>query len=795
MILANSCQKKYHSYQKFLGILLLVLIGLVLFYPSPAHASYTTLSEHIDSMKNTWKYILSLIDYLVVVFLIFIAFANILHIQVDTYTVKKTLPSLILAVVLANLSFFICKMFVDFATVFIQGQEALVGHFAPPSASPPGGGNWSLLLIFYWTYFDKAMQDPSLFAGYLLLTGGAVAAALPTLGLSILLGMILNFVVFGLPAILFMIVLFLLFIRVLVVDLLVITSPMAFIFLGFPLTQKYFSWWWSQFMKWVFLAPAAYILWTLAIIIIKSITSQQSAFTGFAKFALTIGALYFSIKVPFWLGGNVMAAWAKPAQKAAALGAAGVKSAGKTGWNLGSNWWDKNVLPKTGIPSLRSMVASGKEMLTQSTQESTALGSAKTRQYVEGAQKVLTGGWDASKGRISLEEVAKMGGTQHYANAMMGQIREKADKNPRTEADAKAFLDQATNQGNFQEASIAALQLSKYRGLNTKEQKDFYDKFKDQNPDVIDGVMDMASRNSRSAEHGLPIASRVSKYQDPATGKTKTKFLEDDDKDTVLQNRQNDIMQRHWNSATISGREASIKNAVRELEEYTQSNPDGLGSDGMCKSAYHDGIRSFLTGIHTTKAGKELIEKYVEGRIDQLERGGMNFGTVAAISPSMLLADIRNLAFKSGNATVKPYEGLDHKNLDLLDKIDLGSRDPEEIKNKGKFAFNLLGRRAGIESEFLATKDALPKGLKDILEEQLKDSSGVIKLEKLANINVETDIKPRIHFSEHGHLGMVEKLKDLRGKMDAIDTNYGGSFDEMKRKIRDEINRASSSLV
>ncbi|TSC94423.1 MAG: Uncharacterized protein Athens101428_280, partial [Candidatus Berkelbacteria bacterium Athens1014_28] len=67
---------------------------------------------------NIWQQVMNIVNSLVLAAFIFIAFMNILRIQLDSYAVKKILPTFIMAVILANFSFLIARILLDFSNVF-----------------------------------------------------------------------------------------------------------------------------------------------------------------------------------------------------------------------------------------------------------------------------------------------------------------------------------------------------------------------------------------------------------------------------------------------------------------------------------------------------------------------------------------------------------------------------------------------------------------------------------------------------------------------------------------------------
>lgn len=280
-------------------------------------SSSVPLVPHITNsnfnISLVWKIILQLVDYCVVAFLIFISFANILRIQVDTYAIKKTIPTLVLGVIAANLSWFICKEIINFADILVQwiGSGLLTkANIANVSTSE------GLFYALFHQIYDSARIGKSVIplTGESLLIGLGLVTAFSSATFMIA---IVGVILVSIPMAIFVILGFLFLARLVVVDFLIIVSPLAFIALAFPMTQKLFQQWWSQFTRWVFMAPLAYLLLAFAVFIGAAIGSNPASTTGtldiilsgLLRYVMMGAAMYFAIKIPSMLGGGIMNAW------------------------------------------------------------------------------------------------------------------------------------------------------------------------------------------------------------------------------------------------------------------------------------------------------------------------------------------------------------------------------------------------------------------------------------------------------------------------------------------------------
>lgn len=270
---------------------------------------------------ESWKWVLVLTDLFLVVVLLFLGIVNILHIQYDTYAIKKMLPLLIVGVILANFSLLIMRMLIDASNIltksFMGGTDPgtmiheLVNALKFKSATSHG----------FFSNFGHGWQT----VGVLLLA---------TL-----------FAIFSSVAFLILGVMF--YIRYAAIVLLGIIAPLAFICMAFPPTQGLFKQWWGWTTKFVFMKPIAMFLLFFALKVKGS--GATMSLTGWI---IITALVYMAILVPWKLGGAVMAMWG------GAMGSLfGTKKGGwarkpvedwagekKKAWGLrANNWLNKNT--------------------------------------------------------------------------------------------------------------------------------------------------------------------------------------------------------------------------------------------------------------------------------------------------------------------------------------------------------------------------------------------------------------------------------------------------------------------
>lgn len=247
--------------------------------------------QTIDSkgVKEVFRWTLSLVNLLVLFFLLIIAFANILRIDVDTYSLQKVLVPLILGVLLANFGWLICRFFIEISTIL---YHALTNPFIPldPHHTSGGAGLFSAIANNGFGFGGLCGTDGK-FAGGIGVGSGLLGAFVGTALILVAGILILTLYV-------------LLVARVWIVTLLIVLSPLAFLSLGFPMTQQYFKKWWSTFFNWVFMAPASFLILVLAYQM-----SNISRDPSLTKYILITALLYYAVQVPFKMGGEWMTKW------------------------------------------------------------------------------------------------------------------------------------------------------------------------------------------------------------------------------------------------------------------------------------------------------------------------------------------------------------------------------------------------------------------------------------------------------------------------------------------------------
>ncbi|MCX6794458.1 MAG: hypothetical protein NTY31_00440 [Candidatus Falkowbacteria bacterium] len=211
-----------------LGVILVIVIkGLILI------ASY---QNFIGSPAVTlgWVIVRDICNMFFVVVLLIIAFGTILHLE--EYSYKKWLPKLILMAVLINFSKTICGLMIDAAQIVML---TFVNAF-----KDVGGANLTDIL---------GLSDIVTLAK----TEGTGATLWTVVG-----AYGLGFIYLLIAIVTIVTMMMMLVMRLVMIWLYVVLSPLAYLLSAFPGGQKYASQWWDEFVKNLIVGPVlAFFIW------------------------------------------------------------------------------------------------------------------------------------------------------------------------------------------------------------------------------------------------------------------------------------------------------------------------------------------------------------------------------------------------------------------------------------------------------------------------------------------------------------------------------------------------------
>jgi hypothetical protein len=211
-----------------------------------------------DSNKGfivAWKYVLGFLNIIVILALLAIAFANILHLNINTYAAKKALPGLVLGVIGANASLLLIRFILDLAQALAQLAYD-IGHFS---------GFTDLMTSFLGVIGNAVFSN---------LIGNIIAFAAAPLTLIIVIIFIIYFF--------FLILVFAwaMLKRLIIIYGLTIVAPLAFVSYGIPSLQHWFTKWWDMFIRQVFVLPIILIGMALFVGVGKAIGFDSFVIAG-----------------------------------------------------------------------------------------------------------------------------------------------------------------------------------------------------------------------------------------------------------------------------------------------------------------------------------------------------------------------------------------------------------------------------------------------------------------------------------------------------------------------------------
>ena len=219
------------------GILGLIvsMVGLILVLAIKALIYVAQYSTFLDSGAVTfgWVIVRDLCNMFFVVILLIIAFGTILNLE--KYNYKKWLPKLILMAVLINFSKTICGVLIDIAQVVML---TFVNSF-----SSIGAG--TLINVLGLTDILQMAKDNSDVSPWTVVGAYLLALAYVVVSSIVIITMIAMLAV-----------------RIVMIWIYVVLSPLAYLLSAFPGGESYASKWWSDFTKNLIVGPVlAFFLW------------------------------------------------------------------------------------------------------------------------------------------------------------------------------------------------------------------------------------------------------------------------------------------------------------------------------------------------------------------------------------------------------------------------------------------------------------------------------------------------------------------------------------------------------
>ncbi len=226
-----------------------------------------------------WKYFQGITNIVFIIFLLVVVFSQITGVGITNYGVKKTLPKLIIAAILVNLSFYICSLAVDVSNIFGNGLRGLFETIETSVTTGAEGG----------------MSGVQLSEMYTAIAGGTAATVAGT-AVAFETGAIWMLIPLALGALVSVVIgLITIAMRQAVVTLLIMVAPLAMVAYILPNTEQWFKKWRQLLFQMLIFYPAFSLLFGASSVAGWAIiVSSQNGFTTLIGVAVQIFPLFFS---------------------------------------------------------------------------------------------------------------------------------------------------------------------------------------------------------------------------------------------------------------------------------------------------------------------------------------------------------------------------------------------------------------------------------------------------------------------------------------------------------------------
>ncbi len=259
---------------KGLMYVLALIAGFLFWIGAQLIAFFMSLNMAIFDMPLVgigWKIVRDIANLGFVLAIIVIAVATI--VRYEEYGTKKLLPKLIAAAILVNFSFTIGAVFIDFS-------NTLTNFFVSRSS---GDGSVFGMTVELAKGFDtqQFLRTKANAEGNGFMQGGAIYE---TIGSIVSLSMAALFTFISAVSLLGIAIMLL--VRFMYLSVLLLVSPIIYLFWVIPDTQSVWKSWWHSFMKWVFNAPILTSFLYLTVMSTKMLGEFGEKFAGSAGSAI-----------------------------------------------------------------------------------------------------------------------------------------------------------------------------------------------------------------------------------------------------------------------------------------------------------------------------------------------------------------------------------------------------------------------------------------------------------------------------------------------------------------------------
>ncbi len=221
-----------------------------------------------ETLRNVWQTFLNIANVFLVIAFLAIIFSQTTSAGLSNYGIKRMLPRLVIGAILMNISFYACAFAIDISNII---GSSVMGLFT------------NMTDIANWDYTDsngvvqQAFTDKSgadgLGTGFVKYLGAGIAAVV----------IILFFLI---PVVLSALLVFVVLVaRQVILTILVIVAPLAFVAWLLPNTEQYFKKWGGLFLQMLFAYPMVMAVFGAAIFVAELIqgVNQVNSHVGAAE--------------------------------------------------------------------------------------------------------------------------------------------------------------------------------------------------------------------------------------------------------------------------------------------------------------------------------------------------------------------------------------------------------------------------------------------------------------------------------------------------------------------------------
>lgn len=291
----------------------------------PQHSTVVTEALRGTHPGSDWIHILykncvRIVNVIAFLILLIVAFSNILHINIETYSIKKILPQLVIALVVANIALPVISIFSSIIDSLHQ-----LSLFKPLS--------WSFTYIVkgfgsgfqsVWASFESSFSGGWAGLSVVKTLLATISSAAIMVGLAIPVILISAFIMLLLSLILAF--------RPYIIFLAAAISPIAIMLSVLPQTQQWFKRWLGIIIPWMIMPLAVYFLLNIGDSIVASVDNfiiPGSGFIGtligiWMPLLIKVGLVFLAVRFPFMIEKDISSIIGKIGNYAGRAGWAGV---------------------------------------------------------------------------------------------------------------------------------------------------------------------------------------------------------------------------------------------------------------------------------------------------------------------------------------------------------------------------------------------------------------------------------------------------------------------------------------